>query len=181
VNQQNILFAAFCVLPLPSFTLAQTVALSEKTSQATEESLGGRESQPVQLPPVTVEAPRPQAETYTAPNAATATKTDTPIKEIPQSIQVIPRQMIEDQHNLSVAEAARNVSAVQATSPLQTPAYDSTYIGGFLAEQWLEVLVELSLWLQSVERVEYWFGSLCLLRRLRGPGESLPRGHVLHR
>lgn len=67
-----------------------------------------------------------------------ATKTDTPIKEVPQSISVISGDVIKDQNNVSVSEAIRNVSGVVANNPLQTPAYDSTYIRGFPAEQWLD-------------------------------------------
>ena len=37
-------------------------------------------------------------------------------------------------------DALRNVSGVQGTNPLQTPAYDSTYIRGFAAEQWIDGL-----------------------------------------
>lgn len=49
---------------------------------------------------------------YKAPDASTATKTDTPLIEIPQAIQVIPRQVIEDQKVQRVADVLRNVSGV---------------------------------------------------------------------
>jgi iron complex outermembrane recepter protein len=52
---------------------------------------------------------------YRAPNAATATKTDTPLRDIPQSIQVIPRQVIEDQGVQRISDAVRNVSGVSPT------------------------------------------------------------------
>jgi iron complex outermembrane recepter protein len=35
---------------------------------------------------------------YRVPNATTGTKTDTPLRDIPQSIQVIPRQVLEDRN-----------------------------------------------------------------------------------
>jgi iron complex outermembrane receptor protein len=63
--------------------------------------------------------------------AKSATKTDTPIRQVPQSIQIIPDSVIKDQGNLTVAEATRNVAGVQATNPVQTPAYESTIIRGF--------------------------------------------------
>jgi iron complex outermembrane receptor protein len=34
---------------------------------------------------------------YFVPDALTATRTDTPLEEIPQSIQVIPQEVFEDQ------------------------------------------------------------------------------------
>ncbi|MBW4550732.1 MAG: TonB-dependent siderophore receptor [Aphanocapsa sp. GSE-SYN-MK-11-07L] len=49
---------------------------------------------------------------YFVPDATTATKTDTPLRDIPQSIQVVPRQVIEDQKILRVSDAVRNVSGV---------------------------------------------------------------------
>lgn len=48
---------------------------------------------------------------YRALTAVTATKTDTPIERIPQTIQVIPRSVIDDQAALSQSEALRNVAA----------------------------------------------------------------------
>jgi iron complex outermembrane receptor protein len=49
---------------------------------------------------------------YQVPDATTATKTDTPLRDIPQSIQVVPRQVIEDQKILRISDAVRNVSGV---------------------------------------------------------------------
>ncbi|MEH2463052.1 TonB-dependent siderophore receptor [Nostoc sp.] len=49
---------------------------------------------------------------YNAPNATTATRTDTPLRDIPQSIQVIPQEVIKDQQITRIADAARNVSGV---------------------------------------------------------------------
>ncbi|MEM9450715.1 MAG: TonB-dependent siderophore receptor [Cyanobacteria bacterium P01_E01_bin.6] len=53
---------------------------------------------------------------YVVPNANTATRTDTPLRDIPQSIQVIPQAILEDQQVLRLNDALRNVSgAVQAS------------------------------------------------------------------
>ncbi|WP_225885194.1 TonB-dependent siderophore receptor [Leptolyngbya sp. KIOST-1] len=49
---------------------------------------------------------------YVVPNASTATRTDTPLLEVPQAIQVIPRQVLEDQQITRVDDALRNVSSV---------------------------------------------------------------------
>jgi iron complex outermembrane recepter protein len=53
-----------------------------------------------------------QAEGYVVDNATTATRTDTPLRDIPQSIQVIPRQVLEDQQVIRLEDALRNVSGV---------------------------------------------------------------------
>jgi iron complex outermembrane recepter protein len=57
-----------------------------------------------------------QEPTYRVPNASTATKTDTPLRDIPQSIQVVPRQVIEDQGATRASEILRNVSGVVSTT-----------------------------------------------------------------
>jgi iron complex outermembrane receptor protein len=49
---------------------------------------------------------------YVVPNTTVGTRTDTPIMDVPQSIQVIPRQVIEDQGETSFNDVLRNVSGV---------------------------------------------------------------------
>ena len=51
-----------------------------------------------------------QETSYRVPNASTATRTDTPLRDIPQSIQVIPRQLLEDRQITRVEEAADNLA-----------------------------------------------------------------------
>ncbi|MEH2466270.1 TonB-dependent siderophore receptor [Nostoc sp.] len=47
---------------------------------------------------------------YSVPDATTATKIDTPLRDIPQSIQVIPQTVIKDQGITRIVDAVRNVS-----------------------------------------------------------------------
>ncbi|MEH1989361.1 TonB-dependent siderophore receptor [Nostoc sp.] len=49
---------------------------------------------------------------YNVPETSTATKTDTPLRDIPQSIQVVPRQVLEDRKVRSLKEAVETVSGV---------------------------------------------------------------------
>ena len=53
---------------------------------------------------------------YLVPNASTATRTDTRLLDVPQSIQVIPEAILDDQQVTSLDEALRNVSGVAAYS-----------------------------------------------------------------
>jgi iron complex outermembrane recepter protein len=53
-----------------------------------------------------------EQDSYRAPNTTTGTRTDTPIRDIPQSIQVIPRQILEDQKVNRLTDAIRNISGV---------------------------------------------------------------------
>ena len=75
---------------------------------------------------------------YQAINAISATRTDTPIKQIPQSIQAIKRSLIDDQQNITVSEALLNVSGVVPRNLLYTPVTEGTLIRGFRTEQLLD-------------------------------------------
>ncbi|WP_241609313.1 TonB-dependent siderophore receptor [Rosenbergiella australiborealis] len=52
---------------------------------------------------------------YHATQSATGTKTDTALRDIPQSIQVVPRQVLNDQQAKNLSDALKNVSAVQVS------------------------------------------------------------------
>jgi iron complex outermembrane receptor protein len=91
---------------------------------------------PVTLKPMTVTGKvDDDPASYRAVNTSTATKTDTPIMQTPQSIQVIKRSLMDDQQNITVSESLRNVSGVVPNNPAFTPAKDFTLIRGFAAEQ----------------------------------------------
>ncbi|MEH1889484.1 MAG: TonB-dependent siderophore receptor [Nostoc sp.] len=53
---------------------------------------------------------------YNVPDSSTATRTDTPLRDIPQSIQVIPQAVIKDQQITRISDATRNVSGVSPLS-----------------------------------------------------------------
>jgi iron complex outermembrane receptor protein len=66
---------------------------------------------------IVVTAEREQ-EGYRVPNTSTATRTDTPIRDIPQSIQVVPQEVLRDRKVRTVTEAIETVSGV---TPALTP------------------------------------------------------------
>jgi iron complex outermembrane receptor protein len=72
---------------------------------------------------------------YESITADSVTKTRTPLKEIPKSVQVINREVMDDQGVQSVSEALHNSSGVVANNPIITPFQESTLIRGFKAEQ----------------------------------------------
>ncbi|MBN4002747.1 MAG: TonB-dependent siderophore receptor [Nostoc sp. LPT] len=80
----------------------QTPQQSETQTQPSQPSSEGDE--PIELV-VTGEQ-----DGYTVPEASTATRTDTPLRDIPQSIQVVPQQVIKDQGITRINDAVRNVS-----------------------------------------------------------------------
>lgn len=62
---------------------------------------------------------------YGATDSAIGTKTETPLRDVPQSIQVVKRSVIEDQQATSITEALENVSNVRqgTTSANRAPAF----------------------------------------------------------
>lgn len=72
---------------------------------------------------------------YESLTADSATKTRTPLKEIPKSIQVINSEIMNDQSVQSISEALHNSSGVVTNNPLTTPGWDGTLVRGFAAEQ----------------------------------------------
>ena len=71
-----------------------------------------------------------QDEGYNPSSASTATRTDTPLRDIPQSIQVVPRQAIEDQQITRVGDALENVSGV-TNAGLYNNYLDYIWLRGF--------------------------------------------------
>jgi iron complex outermembrane recepter protein len=54
---------------------------------------------------------------YFVPDTSTATKTDTPVQDLPLSIQIVPQQVLEDQNVTRLDEAIRNVPGVVNSFP----------------------------------------------------------------
>lgn len=73
--------------------------------------------------------PAPDQETgYSRSTSFAGTKTNTPLLDTPVAVQIVPHEVIEDQQILSVMEATRNVSGVQASTGTY---YDQYLIRGF--------------------------------------------------
>ncbi|MEQ1614430.1 MAG: TonB-dependent siderophore receptor [Hyphomicrobiaceae bacterium] len=96
----------------------------------------------VTLPPGTTVTTAGPVQGYRALSAMSSTKTATPIEQIPQSIQVVPRSVLNDQRNLTTSEALQNVSNTQGSANLNIGNTDMQQmkIRGFPAEKWLDGL-----------------------------------------
>ncbi|ODT86218.1 MAG: TonB-dependent receptor [Nitrosomonadales bacterium SCN 54-20] len=72
------------------------------------------ESRPAMLPPVEVAAPAIKGPTdgYVATKSFSATRTDTPLRDVPQSVTVVTKDQIRDQAMLSMTDAVRYVPGV---------------------------------------------------------------------
>ncbi|NJN38380.1 MAG: TonB-dependent siderophore receptor [Acaryochloridaceae cyanobacterium CSU_3_4] len=83
---------------------------------------------------ITVTAER-QDEGYNPSSASTATRTETPLRDIPQSIQVVPRQVIEDRNPDTIIEATETVSGVVYNGGFADAPTGSVIIRGFAQPQ----------------------------------------------
>lgn len=71
-----------------------------------------------------------QQDTYRVPNASAGTRTDTPIRDIPQAIQVIPKQVLQEQRVQRLSDALRNTAGVTPGGSDRN-IFDSFVIRGF--------------------------------------------------
>ena len=102
---EGVIFSVASTAPsTPSQQQPQTPQQPTNQTQPSQPSASG--DQPIELV-VTGEQ-----DGYRVPDASTATRTDTPLRDIPQSIQVIPQQVIKDQQITRIGDATRNVSGV---------------------------------------------------------------------
>ena len=104
------------------------------TAAAMLRPIAGHAQEPViVLPPIQVEGEAPRDSTrdkYLKEVSPSATKTDTPIIETPQSITTITREQLDDQNPQSVKDAL-NYTAGVLSSPDTTSRYDSVFLRGF--------------------------------------------------
>ncbi len=111
------------------FSVAGAVTSAQQPEQPTNET------QP-EIPPTASDAPielvvTGEQDGYRVPNASVGTRTDTPLRDIPQSIQIVPRKVLEDQQVDTLREALRNVPGIAQGSTSQRVPIDTVLIRGF--------------------------------------------------
>ncbi|RUR74835.1 TonB-dependent siderophore receptor [Chlorogloeopsis fritschii PCC 9212] len=72
-----------------------------------------------------------EQDNYRIPDASVGTRTDTPLRDIPQSIQVVPQQVLRDRQARSITDGLENVSGVNPISPGLAGSRDNFTIRGF--------------------------------------------------
>ena len=116
-----------------------------------------------------------EEDNYTVEEATTATRTDTPLLDIPQSIQVVPQQVIEDQQANRLEDVLRNVSGVSAGDgfgdsterfTIRGFAQDTTLVNGFRQGAFRQGFPSL----ERLERVEVLKGPASILYGNLEPG-----------
>ena len=94
-------------MPFPAASRSAFLALAALAALASLES--GEAVAQTTLAPVTVTGRPDDDVEYRAPRSSTFTKTDTPLKEVPASITVVPAQLMKDQAMRSLADVIRYV------------------------------------------------------------------------
>jgi iron complex outermembrane receptor protein len=96
--------------------LHSACAQSSSTSPATTSESGnaGAKVGTATLPPVEITG---QRERYRAASTSAGTRSDTPPEQVPQSIVTLNRNLLQDQGVVTLSEALRNASSVNAIDP----------------------------------------------------------------
>lgn len=115
---------------------------------------------------------------YRVPDASVGTRTDTPLRDIPQSIQVVPQQLLRDQNITRLDDAVRNVPGV--SQDFNSGPYFTYRIRGFealnnnlLRNGQVDAGAGESVELTNVERIEVLKGPASVLFGLGNPGGSI--------
>jgi len=115
---------------------------------------------------------------YRVPNTSTGTRTDTPLRDIPQSIQVVPQEVLRDQQVTRIEDAVRNVPGVNQNfnfGPLTTytiRGFEATSTN-LLRDGLVDFLAGETSELSSIDRVEVLKGPASVLFGLGNPGGSI--------
>ncbi|PRE45525.1 TonB-dependent siderophore receptor [Burkholderia multivorans] len=75
----------------------------------------------------------------TSTESHSATRTDTPLIEVPQSVQVLPRSLLDEQDARTLADALVNVSGVVPSQPAEN-GFVGNIVRGFPAEIYMDGL-----------------------------------------
>jgi iron complex outermembrane receptor protein len=125
---------------LAAFSLAgQAQSVATGTSSSDQQTTPAADSESATATATSLPAIRITSNRYrftatdTALETQSATRTDTPLIEIPQSVQVVPRELIEEQDARTLADALVNVSGVMPSQPAEN-GFVGNIVRGFPAE-----------------------------------------------
>lgn len=145
------------------FVVLTSVA-SAKSAFAQAEAIEGTKAGAT-LPAISVSASA-AGEAYSVERTRSATKTDTSVMDVPQTVNVVPHALIEDQNASSMQDALRNVPGVGYS--LGDGQRDQITIRGFnsITDQYVDGIRDDALYyrdLSNVERVEVLKGPAAVL------------------
>ncbi|MBC1237122.1 MULTISPECIES: TonB-dependent siderophore receptor [Nostoc] len=149
--------------------------LEQPTTQTQPNQPSAQQDEPIELV-VTGEQ-----DGYDVTDSSTGTRTDTPLRDIPQSIQVVPQQVIKDQQAVRLEDALRNVTGATSSanpssirSGFNIRGYGvSEFSGNFLRNGLRDNFASSGLDLSNVERVEVLLGPASVLFGGATPGGTI--------
>ncbi|NUU03255.1 TonB-dependent receptor [Herbaspirillum robiniae] len=130
-----------CLAVLTAFSVAPA-AVSTAFAQSAES-----------LPQVQVSGSRVN-DNYVAPTAVSGTKTEAPLRDIPQTINVVPAQVIRDQNATSLQDVLKNVPGLGLSTG--DGQRDQVFIRGFTAigDQFVDGFRDDALYFRDLSNVE---------------------------
>ncbi|PIG93416.1 TonB-dependent siderophore receptor [Gloeocapsopsis sp. IPPAS B-1203] len=159
----------------PAVTAMQPEVEQPTTSDTLPDEPAAQGDEPIELI-VTGE----QDTEYRVPNASVGTRTDTPLRDIPQSIQVVPQQVLRDQNVTRLEEALSTVGGVTPVSSQRVGfstfiirGFDSPNDGNFLRDGLRDSQAQWIPELSNIERIEVLRGPASVLYGGGSPGGTI--------
>ena len=120
---------------------------------------------------------------YLVPDTSIGTRTDTPLRDIPQSIQIVPQQVLEEQQVNTLNEALKNVPGATQTAPNYIPGFAGFTIRGFSVGDFGPNVTRNGLSVRIPAGTTAIFSNIERVEVLRGPasvlfGEGDPGGTI---
>lgn len=117
---------------------------------------------------------------YRVPNSSTVTRTDTPLRDIPQSIQIIPQELLRDQR-ADVTSALLNAPSARVGSPSSFDAvrvqvrgfFTSPTLDGIVGRDFNGVSSNIGPDLTGIDRIEVIGGPNSVLFGSSSPGGTI--------
>jgi iron complex outermembrane recepter protein len=130
---------------------------------------------------ITVTGERPNQ--YRVPNTSVGTRTDTPLRDIPASIQIVPKQVLEEQQVNTLNEAIKNIPGATQTAPNYIPGFAGFTIRGFSVGDFGPNVTRNGLSARLPAGTNAIFSNIERVEVLRGPasvlfGEGAPGGTI---
>lgn len=155
---------------LAPHTLLAAIALALLNSAA------HAQSEPVTLPTIQVEGTSSTEQGYVAPRNTTATKTNTPWIETPQSVSTVTAEQMRDQKPMSLSEIVRYTPGIHGETFGQDFRNDWFLLRGFSAQNEGIFLDGMQLFYTSYASWKLMPFALDSVDVLRGPSASLYSG-----
>ncbi|MEO6352699.1 MAG: TonB-dependent siderophore receptor [Burkholderiaceae bacterium] len=135
---QLALLVALAIQQLSNPALAQTAAPAQAEAS---------------LPEIKVQGTR-QSESYNPPTAVSATKIEAPLRDIPQTINVIPQQLLRDQGVRSMQDVLKAVPGIGLSTG--DGQRDQVTIRGFsaIADQFIDGMRDDALYFRDLSNIE---------------------------